>query len=379
MDEVIICPAPAACFHCGGELAHHEISQRKQVAYLKDKRLVIKEFQCIKASCVECRRVCRGALPPGTPKGAFGSCVLSIIAMLTGRYRLSKRQVKACLYDLFNLELSVGTLSNAEKQVSASLAEVRLQVYEALKQREINHVDETTHFRKHRLSWLWLLADEQFAYLSIHCYRNGEMARCLLDKSGKQTWVTDRYQAYNFLPKRQHQYCWSHLKRDIKAIIDHPHEQHATIGRRFDEMRGAIFKEYREWVDNSPEGSVLRNVKGHLVEFRRILREGAMLSGQKTPSFCRHLIKNWRRLWNFLMDPTIPATNNHAERMLRHNVLWRKLSLGTQSERGDRYVERISTVQLSCRLQGRNLLGFLGEALNCFWLGRDPPSLLVKD
>lgn len=83
--------------------------------------MLIKEFQVIQARCNVCRRVCYGELPPETPKGSLGSCVLSIISMLTGRYRLSKRQVKACLYDLFGLKLSVGTISNAEKEVSEAI------------------------------------------------------------------------------------------------------------------------------------------------------------------------------------------------------------------------------------------------------------------
>ncbi len=48
-------------------------------------------------------------------------------------------------------------------------------------------------------------------------------------------------------------------------------------------------------------------------------------------------------------------TNNHAERHLRRFVIWRKISFGTQSARGSRYVERIMTVVGSCKLQGRNV------------------------
>jgi transposase len=41
--------------------------------------------------------------------------------------------------------------------------------------------------------------------------------------------------------------------------------------------------------------------------------------------------------------------NNAAERALRHGVIWRKLRLGTASEAGSRFVERLLSVVEACR------------------------------
>lgn len=68
----------------------------------------------------------------------------------------------------------------------------------------------------------------------------------------------------------------------------------------------------------------------------------------------------------------------HGERMLRHCVLWRKVSLGTQSIRVDRYVERISTASQTCRLQGKHLYTFLMDAFQAWWEGTVPPTLINK-
>ena len=68
--------------------------------------------------------------------------------------------------------------------------------------------------------------------------------------------------------------------------------------------------------------------------------------------------------------------NNHAERTPRGFVLWRKISFGTQSARGSRYVERIMTVAGSCRLQGRNILDFLTQAIQAHWGHGTAPSLV---
>ena len=375
VDEVVVCPAPDCCSHCSGRLSNHKIGRRKQVFYLEKKQLTTKEFQIMRARCQACGAVNQGELPLGTPKGSFGSCVLSVIAMLTGRYRLSKRQVKSCLYDLFGLKISVGSISNAEKEVSSSLERVTQEAHEALKVRGLVHADETTHYHKHQLRWMWALASHDLAYMSIHSHRNGEIARTLLGKGHEGAYVTDRHGAYNYLHKRCHQYCWSHLKRDIQAIIDSQEKGHQSFGLRLEAIRQAIFEEYRK---NKITSRVLSpHMRKYLREFWDALQSGSYLPGKKVGHFCRHLTKNWRKTWNFLVYEEVPPTNNHAERMIRHNVLWRKLSLGTQSNRGDRYVERISTVHLSCHLQKRDLLSFLAEALKRHWMGQDPPSLLV--
>jgi transposase len=72
----------------------------------------------------------------------------------------------------------------------------------------------------------------------------------------------------------------------------------------------------------------------------------------------------------------LPLTNNLAERTLRSFVIWRKISFGTQSVRGSHYVERIMTVVGSCKLQGRNPLTFLTQAIQAHWRDGVAPSLI---
>ncbi|VBB48492.1 conserved hypothetical protein [uncultured Desulfatiglans sp.] len=68
------------------------------------------------------------------------------------------------------------------------------------------------------------------------------------------------------------------------------------------------------------------------------------------------------------MDPT----NNHAERMLRFAVLWRKSSQGTSSEKGNRWVERILSLKQTCRLQKKTTFPVLVDALHAYFRGQEP-------
>ncbi len=60
----------------------------------------------------------------------------------------------------------------------------------------------------------------------------------------------------------------------------------------------------------------------------------------------------------------IEPTNKMAERALRPAVIYRKLSFGTQSEAGSRFIKRMLTISETCRLQKRPLYQWLCDAVS---------------
>ena len=57
--------------------------------------------------------------------------------------------------------------------------------------------------------------------------------------------------------------------------------------------------------------------------------------------------------------------------------MWRKGCLGTDSEQGSRFVERIVTTVATVRLRGGNVLGYLTAACEAHRRGAVAPSLLA--
>lgn len=86
-------------------------------------------------------------------------------------------------------------------------------------------------------------------------------------------------------------------------------------------------------------------------------------------------IEGRQSCWCPLFSDCAPS-NNAAERDLRKAVLWRNVSLGSQSEKGFRFVERILTAVESLRAQGRDILGFLVDTMSAAAQGRGPTSLM---
>jgi transposase len=95
----------------------------------------------------------------------------------------------------------------------------------------------------------------------------------------------------------------------------------------------------------------------------QLLQEGSRCRDPKTRRFCQGLLDHEAALWTFTRLTGVPATNNAAERALRHAVIWRRQSYGTQTDHGDRAVERLLTIRETCRLRGRRMHDYLATAI----------------
>ena len=81
-------------------------------------------------------------------------------------------------------------------------------------------------------------------------------------------------------------------------------------------------------------------------------------------------------LWTFLDAEGIEPKNNAAEPALRSAVILRKVSFGTQSSGGSRYLEHILSVSETYRLQKRNAYEYLISMMQAKFAGETAPSLL---
>jgi transposase len=119
-------------------------------------------------------------------------------------------------------------------------------------------------------------------------------------------------------------------------------------------------------------------ISGLRAEVREALAQGTACGCPQTAATCRELLSHEPKLWAFVWHEGVEPTNNAAERALRHAVLWRKGSGGTDSSRGSRFVERVLSVRETYRQQGRGLLEYLVGCCQAHLEGKAPPSLLPE-
>jgi hypothetical protein len=82
-------------------------------------------------------------------------------------------------------------------------------------------------------------------------------------------------------------------------------------------------------------------------------------------------------LWVFLVHAGVEPTNNRGKRALRFGVQWRKRSLGTASDKGNRWVERILSLKETCRLRSVSTYQVLVDAVSSFFHGQQPDLRLA--
>jgi hypothetical protein len=138
-----------------------------------------------------------------------------------------------------------------------------------------------------------------------------------------------------------------------------------------------LFRTWEELAGDGDRARLVERLAPLQAELRALLEQAARKSARnrRHRTFAKNLLKLWPALWTFTEIDGIEPTNNHAERGLRGAVIYRKLSLSSQSERGERTIERLLSASVTCRLQGRSLFAYLSDALAAHIRG-DPVPLL---
>jgi transposase len=369
---------PAACRHCGQALAGDDPQPlRHQVLDVPPFRPTVTEYQLHRLSCPRCGRRTCAALPDGVPTGGQGPRLHSIVALLTGAYRLSKRQVESVCAEVLGVPLCAGQVCALEADAVAATAPVVAELRAHVQGQPAN-VDETGWWQQGRRAWLWSVVTRWVTVFVLACSRAAAVSQELIDPSAGQVITTDRYKGYEWLPLYQRQICWAHLRRDFQAMVDRGNAGSA-LGDELLLFAEDVFTQWYRVRDGTIRRTTLRKyVDSQRPWFRARLEAGLACGCAKTAAACRDLLRLEPALWTFTRVDGVEPTNNAVERCFRHPVQWRRSSHGTASAGGSRYVEQILTVVATCRQQERDVLGYLTACCQAYLHGDRPPSLLPQ-
>jgi transposase len=372
---------PAWCRHCQAPLSDglEEVigkPVRHQVTELPPVRAEITEHQLYRVRCRGCGGETRASLPPEVPAGAFGPRLQAAVALLSGRYRLSRREVAAVCADLLGADLAVGSVDALCRATAAALAGPVAELAAAVRAEPVAHADETSWAEAGQRRWLWVVTTALITVFTIAASRGRGVIHELLGEDFGGRLVSDRYAAYNWLPAERRQICWAHLRRDFLALLNYGPSA-AQLGLALLDLTDRIFAAWHRTRADPAGRPALREAIAPLqAEMHALLLAGQDQRTAKAAGLSRSLLHLWPALWTFVEVPGVEPTNNAAERALRPAVLWRKGSFGTQSDAGNLFVARLLSVAATCRQQQRSLLDYLTAACTAAQLGLPSPSLL---
>ena len=363
---------PAACRRCGRELAGSDPAPlRHQVWELPEIRPLVTEHQLHRLHCSCCGVTTCSTLPPGVPTGQAGPRLIALVALLMGCFRQSKRRVALFLEQVLGQPCSPGWVVKLQNQATAALRPCYDELAAQLPDQACLGIDETPTKEAQAKAWLWTCVADTFTVFTLRTTRAATVLTELLGTAYGGVVNCDRAKMY--YSQKRLQWCWAHLKRDFQALIDSGDGTEKRLGHDLTRPTRKLFRLWARYRDGTlTRVGFQRLMKPIRQEIDALLLRGAFAGIGMAEQLSNH--RDW--LWTFLEVDGVEPTNNASERALRHAVIWRKLSFGTQSQRGSRFVETLLTVVETCRQQSRNVFAFVTSAVEAHFTHQLASSLV---
>ncbi|GAC1477482.1 MAG: hypothetical protein NVS1B6_19100 [Steroidobacteraceae bacterium] len=328
--------------------------------------------------CRKCQQVHYAPIDDATRRaGLVGPRLTSLIAYLKGACHCSYSTIRKFIRDVLQIQLSRGYLAKLIARASASLQDAYTTLAEQLPHEARLNVDETGHKDNGTPMWTWCFRASLFTLFKIAPSRGSEVLVQTLGEDFDGILGCDYFSAYRKYMKDCGvlvQFCLAHLLRDVRFLVEHPDTRTQAYGRRVLERLRTMFAVIHRRDDYTPKAfqKQLKNAGDELWT-------EALWRVPNTPqarNLADRFAKHGASYIRFITTPGIEPTNNLAEQAIRFVVIDRKVTQGTRSDGGQRWLERIWTVMGTCAQTGRNVFTFLNETLGAFLAGQPAPNLL---
>jgi len=380
VDEIVD-HYPDACGGCGRRFDDEQRRPggrfgRRQVFELPPISVIVSEHRTHQLRCRHCRARTSARLPELLASCPFGSRLQAAVVTLTARHRISRRGICELACDLFGVTVSTGAVDAICQRASDALAGPHCQLQDWVLDQNAVHVDETGWRTRGEGRALWTASTPEATFLQIAEHCNRDQFNALVGPYAGIV-VSDRWNGYSHLDPQRRQACWSHIKRDFRRHADGLAEQ-KTFGEHGSELTHRVFAAWRAYQHEHHDRRKLQaQIAPIQTELRALLEQASPKKARNRwhRQFANNLLKIWPALWTFASVDGVQPTNNPAERALRAPVIHRKVSLGTQSNNGERFAERALSAAATCRQQRRSLFTYLSELITAHTRGDPFPAL----
>ena len=368
------------CPCCGGELRWERTDQVTVTDIPEQPQPEVKSYAVEVRRCERCGQRVRGQHPEvaadqyGATAHRVGPRVKAAAHVVHYAMGVPLRKVPAIVREFTGVQvtqsaLTQDALKKAEGVVGNAYQELRAGVATA----PVAYTDDTGWRIHGQPAQLMGFDTDQATVVQIRDQHRHEEVLELIPADYQGTRVTDRGKSYDAeqLSGVHQQKCLDHLKRNIDEVL----ETKTGRARGFGLKLKQLLRQGRQlWRD-------------HRAGKARNFRARAERIDQKLTDHLRHrrlkdednqrlldgigLQHDRGRVLRFLKDPTVEPTNNRAERILRLDVIVRKLSHGSKNQRGAEAYAAFSSV---LRTAAKHRASMIDTLYNLFRSkARDPP------
>ena len=345
--------AYATCPSCQTPLRGGTIRRRREVIALIPARVAVTEHVSVERRCARGH----GRWQPGPDlegvvvgQRRFGVGLLSLIATVREELRLPIRAIQGYLALVGGLHLSVGSIVAALHLLAARAGPVVAGLTEQIRAGPVLHVDETGWREDGHNGYAWTCSTPT-ERVFVHGGRDRGVLTALVGDEYPGVLVSD-CSAVSTGYAGRHQYCWAHLLRDVDDLV-RTHRDDAGVRGWADRVH-ALYQRALAAAAVPDRTPAARCAARQGCEAALAAVCAPSVSDQDAPQrvLAERMEKYLGELFVFVEEPDVPATNNAAERSLRHLVTCRKISGGTRSAVGTATKMTLASLFGTWRAQG---------------------------
>lgn len=312
--------------------------------------------------CRACKKVVTASGKDEIARSRIGPLAKSLAAYLKYQVKVSDRDIRKIFSELFGLKFTSGSLVGFRDQVRTRLEPVYDKLIGKIRRSKVVHADETGWSIDGKSGWCWSFSNKKTAVCHIDRSRGGKVPQAILGKKFEGVLITDFYAGYNKVGSKSKQRCLVHLLRDIKRILECQTTDEPV--RRFCErLKTLIYSAVAlaEQRNDLSKDNYARKRKQILESFADLKFTDP--ANKIIRRFVKRFERHHKECLTFLDIPGIPWHNNHAERMIRPNVLLRKVTFGNRSPEGLKNHNVLMSIIQTAKLNGLDPLVRLRELL----------------
>ena len=351
----------------------------RQVVDIPPIQVEVTEHRCETWHCAHCGHETSGTFPQDvTNPVQYGSRIKQTGVYLKTEQLLPYDRTRQCLADLFQAQLSPGTLQNAVKKAAKRLEPVVEGIREKIVENAVAHFDESGFYIGGQRHWLHSAGTERFTFYFPHRSRGrkGTDAADILPRYRGRA-IHDNWPTYWLYEACKHGLCNSHHLRELTAVEENDGQPWAT---RFK----TLLLSAKQAVATAKEDELEELSPAKIKQIERIYDrlialalqanqppEGGWPTGKrgrpkktKPRNLAERLHKRQAEVLAFVYDFRVPFDNNLAERDIRMLKVQQKISGCFRSEEGAKDFCTIRSYISTMRKQSVNVWEALGSVFS---------------
>lgn len=285
-------------------------------------------------------------------EGSFGKNVLAQTTLMKYDDRLPARKVANTLNRTFLFEATHSTVLNIVQRVVKAVQHV----YEQLKIQIRNffnvYIDETGIKVQGKQFWIWIFTTITTTLFVIRKSRHCKIVKEVLGEDFQGVINCDGWETYktykNNNDKVLLQRCWAHAIREVENVAE-KYDEVKPLFKWFQDIYIMVCKARESGKPSYQRAKLKEKCENELRQWLDVTKSYKKLKTVRTK------IENGFEHWfTCIIHPEVEPTNNRAERMLREQVVIRKITGTLRNEKGTTANETMMSLITTWKQQNKN-------------------------